>query len=289
MMSSFRPGRVPQGVVVRRPIWPTFTPQVQAAVAAAVDATVSEPVSDVPTVPITSESDEALKQARMEAARILQSAAAEAEEAAEAARQEGYAAGHAEGVAAGQAEVDSLQQQARSAVESARSQAEAIRQAAEADARALRAEAERQAQEIRAQAQAEARAMLEEARLEQARRIDEAQPALVELAVAAAMRLVQGHLAVQPASVVNMVATGLRRLKDTQCTVRVSPEDLPLIEAQRSTLERELGAGLLHVQPDPTLKPGSYLVTSPQGQIDGTLEQQAERMQVALNAALGGK
>lgn len=282
-MSSFRPGPVPPGVVVQRPLWPTFSPQ-----AAAAPPKPSEPASSALAVQPVVRVEETVNDARLEAAQILQNAAAEAEAATQAARQEGYASGHAEGLAAGQAEVESLRSQALADVEQARSQAEAIRQAAEAEARATRAEAEKGAQAILAQAQEDARQMRDQANAELHRRLDEAQPALVELAVAAAMRLVQGHLALQPAAVVNMVAAGLRRLKDTDCTVRISPEDLPLLEAQRSTLERELGAGLLQVQPDPTLTQGSYLVTSPQGQIDGTLEQQAERMQAALNAALGG-
>lgn len=282
-MSSFRPGPVPPGVVVQRPHWPTFTVQ-----RAASPPQSSEPAPPVPTVQTAVRVEETVNEARLEAAQILQNAAAEAEAATEAARKEGYASGHAEGLAAGQAEVESLRSQAQAEVEQAQAQSEAIRQTAEAQARATRAEAEKEAQAIRTQAEADARQMRDQANAELLRRLDEAQPALVELAVAAAMRLVQGQLAIQPAAVVTMVAAGLRRLKDTNCTVRVSPEDLPLMEAQRSTLERELGAGLLQVQPDPTLTQGSYLVTSPQGQIDGTLEQQAERLQAALNAALGG-
>lgn len=273
-MSLFRPGPIPPGVMVTRPVWQAFEPA----------ASEPELPAELPPAEPAVTPDDVLNEARLQAAQILQDAAAEAEAAMAAAQREGYQAG----LAAGQADLQQQQQQAQQALEQMRTQAALIRQAAEAEAKALLAEAEAQAQSALAQARERAVQLLEEARAEQARRLDDSQGALVDLAVAAAVRLVQGHLAIQPQSVVQMVAAGLRRLKDTGCTVRVSPQDLPLLEAQRSTLERELGGGLLQLQPDASLSQGSYLVHSAQGQIDARLEQQAHHMQAALRAALGG-
>jgi flagellar biosynthesis/type III secretory pathway protein FliH len=232
--------------------------------------------------------DDVINEARLQAAQILQDAAAEAEMAQEEAQRQGYEDGRQEGLSAAQAELEAQRQEAEAALAGARQQADLVRRAAEAEVRANLADAEAQAQALLAKARSEAATIVAEGRAERDRRLDEAQTAVVELAVTAAVRLVQGHLALQPASVIAMVAAGLRRLKDTDCTVRVSPQDLPLLEAQRSTLERELGAGLLKLQPDAGLSQGSYMVGSPRGTIDGRLEAQEQAMRAALGAALGG-
>lgn len=286
-MSLFRPGPVPNGVEVRKVAWPAFG-GTNHQVAAATQTAVSKG-NNVTPLHIVHGGDQELNDARLEAARILQEAAEEASRAYVAAQEEGFEFGRQEGVAAGKAELDQMRQQVQLELENARLQAEVLRQQAESNATVLRLEAEKEAQAIIAAAKEEARRLLDDSRFEVQRRLDESQQALADLAVAAAMRLVQGHLALQPQSIIQMVSVGLRRLKDTNCTVRVNPQDLPLLEAQRSLLERELGAGLLQVSTDPGLQRGSYMINSPQGQVDGTLEHQAERIQAALNAALGGK
>lgn len=228
----------------------------------------------------------------MEASRILQAAAEEAERAQAAAREEGYAQGRQEGLEAGRAEVEALRREAELALENARLQGETIRQAAEKDAAVMRLEAEKEAERTLAEAKEEAHRILDEARRRAEQlveeRLEQSQEALVQLAVAAATRLVQGHLAIEPQAVVRMVAAGLRLVKDAPATVRVSPEDLPLLEAQRSTLERELGAGTLTLTPDPAMSRGSYAVQTPVGHVDGSLEHQVERLEAAMRAALGG-
>ncbi len=281
-MSSFRPGPVPAGLQVKKVDWPTFSPSRQPAAATFQPLGKSPPAESAHVTHGGGSHD--LNDARLQAAQILSEAAAEAEKALEA----GFQQGRQEGIAAGKEELEMLRTQAQLEAENARLQATNTRQQAEADAKLIRANAEREAQEIIMAAKEEARRIIDDGRFEVQKRIDQSGAALVDLAVAAAMRVVQGHLALQPQSIVGMVAAGLRRLKDTDCSVRINPEDLPLIEAQRSTLERELGAGTLHVSPDPSLQRGSYMVTSPQGQIDGTLDEQAQRIQAALNAALGG-
>ena len=283
-MNSFRPGPVPPGITVQRPAWANLHaagPLPQRPVAALAPA-------GSPAPPPGPTPEEILNEAKLQAAHILQDAAAQAEVAVEEASRQGFEAGRQEGLVAGQAEVEEIRQQAVATRSNAESQATLIRQAAEAQARAILAEAEAKAQALVAGAREQAADIVEEARSDRKRRLDEAQEAMVDLAVAAAMRLVHGHLALQPGAIVAMVAGGLRRLKDTDCAVRVSPQDLPLLEAQRSTLERELGAGLLRLQPDTGLAQGSYIAGSGQGTIDARLEQQAELMRTALTAALGG-
>jgi len=255
-MSLFRPGPVPKGIVVERPAWPDFT-QPSDDLAGAPELETGQPLApgllpdESPPASVDTQVEEILNEARMEASRILSDAAQQAEAAQEEAYKQGYEAGRQEGVAAGKADLELLRRQAELEVEKARIQADSIRQVAEVEVRAIKAEAEAEAQAILARARQEADAILEEARRQQHQRLDDAQQALVDLAVTAAMRLVQGHLALQPSSVVAMVGAGLKRLKDTNCTVRVNPQDLPLLEAQRSALERELGAGTLQLQPSP--------------------------------------
>lgn len=281
-MSTFRPGLGQPAVSVQRAVWPTLEPGTVRVWATAPAAEHPAPVEQRATA------EELVQEARLQAADILQQAAAAAEAAVAEARREGYEAGRHEGAAAAGAELEMQRQKAQFELERARVQSDAMRQAAEAEARAIRAEAEAQMHALLGSAREEAAELSAAARAEQARYLDDAKEALVELAVAAAMRIVQGHLAVQPAAIVAMVTAGLRRLKDSHCTVRVSPHDLPLLHAQRSTLERELGAGSLKLQPDPGLHSGSYTVVSSQGQIDGTLEQQTVQLRSALAAAIGG-
>ncbi|HEY8347885.1 MAG TPA: FliH/SctL family protein [Symbiobacteriaceae bacterium] len=276
-MSSFKAGILPAGVTVHHPEWPTFRPDIQADSAAPAQ----------PAAPAATDGDAILRAARLQAAELLQKAAEEAEAAVAEARRQGFEAGREEGLAAARSELEAERQAARFAVEKAKLEADALRQAAEADARAIRAEAEAERQRLLAEAREQAARLLEEARAERDRVLEASRDALVELAVAAATRLVQGHLAVEPEAIVNMVAAGLRRLRDTDCTVRVSPADLPLLDAQRARLERELGEGTLLVQPDAGLSRGSFLIHSPQGSIDGTLEAQTARLRDAMTAALG--
>jgi len=276
-MSSFRPGPVPANIEVKKPEWPNLGSRAQAA------AATFQPLGKTAPTPSPSQIDP-LNDARLQAAQILSEAAAEAEKALEA----GFQQGREAGIAAGKEELELLRNQAHLEAENAKLQAANIRQQAESDAKLVRVQAEREAQEIIMAAREEARRIQDDARLEAQNRLEQSSAALVDLAVAAAMRIVQGQLAIAPQTIVSMVAAGLRRLKDTDCSVRIHPEDLPLIEAQRSMLERELGAGSLHLTPDPSLQRGGYIVTSPQGQINATLDEQAERIQAALNAALGG-
>jgi flagellar biosynthesis/type III secretory pathway protein FliH len=272
-MSSFRPGPVPLGIAVTAPVWPALTlhPREQAAA-----PTREEPIAE-----------NLLNQARLEASEILSRAAGEAEAAVTEARRQGYEAGLRAGTEAAQGENELQRQQAVWELESAKVQADALRRAAESEARAIQAEGQAEAERQVARARAEAAALLGEARLEQQRYLDAAQEAVVELAIAAATRLVQGQLAIQPAAVIAMVRAGLRQVKDADCRVAISPHDLPLLEAQRSTLERELAGKVLTLQADRSLTPGDYMVSSTRGQIDGTVEGQAEHLRSALTAALG--
>lgn len=293
---------MPEEIGVARPAWPQFTPGGgtsrtdsgpgdETAAAVMLPDLARDPAPAMQAAPaptIMPDYEDALRQARLQAAQILQEAAQEAEGAVISARNEGFETGRAEGLAAAQAEADRILREAQAELEKARIKADAVRKSAETALQSSAAQAEARAQAVLTEAKERAAALIEETRQEQHRRLDAAHGALVELAVAAAQRLVQGHLALQPEAVVGMLAAGLRRLKDTNCTVRVSPQDLPLLEAQRSTLERELATGFLQLQPDPGLSPGNYIVNSPQGQIDGRLEKQAGVMRSALTNALGG-
>lgn len=279
-MNLFRPGTPPPGVPVSRPVWPVLAPESRTAEVSVIQ----------PTAPDLSRQAEAvLEQARHQAADLLTRAAEEAEAAVAAARAEGYEAGRQEGLAAARTEVELQRQQAGFEIEKARVQADALRQTAESQARAIVAEAESHRHSLVVQARDEVAALLEEGHAERRRMLDDSKEALVELAVAAAGRLVQGHLAVQPAAIVAMVGAGLRRLKESNCTVRVNPQDLPLLLAQRSVLERELGTGSLKLQADPGLTPGGHTITSSMGHLDASVEQQTNQLRTALKSALGGE
>lgn len=281
-MSLFKPGALPPGMVVTGHAWDRLH---------AMPARPQEAERGAATEPApvgARAADDVLAKARLEAAEILQQAAAEAEAAVAAAREQGFAAGREEGLAAAGAQLELQRKQAEWEAEKARLQAEAIVRQAEADARATRLEAEAQALVTLEKARGEAEAVMQATRQEQHQMLDDAHEALVDLAVAAAERVVQAHLAVQPAAIAAMVAAGLRRLKDSDCSVRANPQHLPLLHAQRSALERELGTGALKLMPDPSLTPGGFTIQSAHGYVDGSLEQQSAQLRSAMTAALGG-
>lgn len=286
-MSLFRAGFLPKDMVVALPVWQDLkvqdSPMVQEPDLDFEDLGDASSLAMGLSPDPRREAEAALEEARLQAAEIVQKAAAEAE----ALRRHGFETGRQEGLAAGKAELEAQRQAAQLAVEKAQVEANSIRQQAEADARALRAEAEAERQRLLTEARDEATRLADEARKQRDSDLEASQDALVDLVVAAAVRLVQGHLAVEPKAVVAMVAAGLRRLRDSDCTVRISPEDLPLVTAQRSQLERELGEGSLQIQQDDSLNQGSYLIQSAHGSIDGTLPAKTRRLREAMGTALG--
>lgn len=265
-MSLFRPGPPPQGVQVQRPVWQVFAEEPESSPDRGISVTA----------------------ARLEAARILQEAADMAEAAVAESSEAGFKHGYEEGLNQGRAELQSLQEQAEAEAGRLMAEAESARATAAAQAEAVLAQARLEAQSLVATARREADQLLAAARTERLQRLDEAQEALVELVVAAAVRLVQGQLAIRPDAVVQMITAGLRRLKDHDCKVRVNPQDLPLLEAQRMVLERELGSGVLQLTPDMALERGSFMIASPQGNLDGRVASQAAHLKVALAKAVGG-
>lgn len=280
-MSIFKPGFVLPSHGLKRPMWPSL----QAGEIGGGQLSVDQwhGGSRGPRSAGSELTSSMLDQAHREAAELLRSAAEEAEEAIRLAHREGYEAG----LKLARAEADTILQDARRAVDEARSEAAAILQAAEAQAAAVRSEAERERSLRLAAAEHEATDLLAEAQGERNRLLESAQASLVDLASTAATRIVQGHLAIQPASIQAMISAGLRRLRDSNCTARISPEDLPLLQAHRAAMERELGNGVLVLQCDESLQQGSYILHSPVGSVDATVEQQAQVLRTAMNLAIG--
>lgn len=284
-MSSFRPGPVPPGVPVGRYLWPEIDPQTPPP---GNDDSVQPWAPGPPTAADASKPDP-VAAAHLEAARILSEAAGEAEAAVAEARNEGFAVGREEGLESARAEAAAMVAEAEERLRAALQEAESARQQAESLLANVRSQAEAEAQVLLDQARTQAGAILAEARQQQAEQLEAAQGAIVDLAVAAAERIVQGHLAVDPSAIVAMVAAGVRLLRDSHCTVRISPTDLPQLEAGRGVLEQGSGAGTVQLQVSAGLPSGSYIVDSPQGHVDGRVEQQAARLRTVLSEAPGGQ
>lgn len=168
----------------------------------------------------------------------------------EAARREGLAQGHAEGLAQGLAE--------------GRRQGEA--QGREAGAAAARAEGEVQIQASLARLQA----LYDSGAQAIERLAADTAPALTELALAVARRLIVDELNSQPEAIVRIVEHALQDVPaDTRVRIHVHPEDAALLHEHMG--ERLPEHGWRVVADDGVTRGGCRLVTS-YGEIDATLQ-----------------
>lgn len=167
--------------------------------------------------------------------------------------------------------------------------AERVRSLAEREAREIRERAMGDAAEIRRRAaeesRAEAAALLVRAREHTGATLERAGEQLTRLAVAIAEKLLGEALRLDPARVEQIVAGCVQRVGaqgGRRIVLRVSPEDLAIVERALPRLGRLVEADQLQVQPDPAVGPGGCLVDSELGQLDGRLETQLQAILQAL-------
>lgn len=165
-------------------------------------------------------------------------------------------------------------------------EAEEVLAAARAQARSLLAEAavERAALERASLEQSNFQAALLLARAEEraARIVEEARQELTTLAVRMAEKILAQELRLHPEAVCSIAEQCLATWPDARnLRLRVSPEDLPLLQAALPRLGR--AGARLQLQADASIGRGGCLLQTELGEVDGRLEVQLARLAEALN------
>ncbi|HUS81603.1 MAG TPA: FliH/SctL family protein [Armatimonadota bacterium] len=163
----------------------------------------------------------------------------------------------------------------------AHAQAEAIRRQVREEeaerARQLAAEALRESIAEQVEAfRCAAEGLLEQLRGEHERRIEQIEESCLTLVTAMAEKVIGQRLAEDPAIVLEVVRAALREAGDaSQVTVRVSPQDEPLVLEAQGELAAALGgmAGL-RVVADESVAPGGCMLDTERGRFDARIQTQ---------------
>lgn len=114
--------------------------------------------------------------------------------------------------------------------------------------------------------------------------LQEAEPALIQLALAAAQKLVAG-LPVDAALVEAVVREALDHVEDTgEITIQIHPDDLALLHRHQSPLlNAAAGRGPVRFASSPDAGRGGCLVQTRFGVIDARRATKLEQLQISLN------
>lgn len=210
--------------------------------------------------------DEAVESAArriQEAEEQAQVMLASAGEVAERARVEAEAAGHAAGYEAGYAE----------GLQAGNAAAESLLGEARAEADAMLTQAAMEAEAVRAEAAATREAWLTTTREQ-----------MLDLAFAMARQVLKAELALRPEAALPMLEAALAKLRgEEEPQLRVSPDLLPLLEANRGRLLAAVpGARRIGLEADPGLGTGDFALQGAQGYVDGRLDRQMESLEAAV-------
>lgn len=110
--------------------------------------------------------------------------------------------------------------------------------------------------------------------------------ALGELAMRIARKVIGAHLIVDTGLVARIVATTIRELEPTTALdVRVHPDDLAAVQANRAELERLVtGRGTVTITADDTVDRGGCVLVSPVGEVDARIETKLGVLETAFAA-----
>lgn len=114
----------------------------------------------------------------------------------------------------------------------------------------------------------------------------EHEPALAELAMRIARKVIGAHLEADPQLVQRIVAETVADLEpSTSLVVRVHPEELSIVEDGRRELERLVqGAGEISIVADDTVDRGGVILVSPVGEVDARIATKLSVLQTAFAA-----
>lgn len=123
---------------------------------------------------------------------------------------------------------------------------------------------------------------------ERERILAEHEPDLVELSMAIAARIVNASLAVDPELVIDVCRGAMRKaFQRGNLQVLAHPDDLVRLRTAGPQLAQELG-GVEHLDfvEERRVDPGSVIVRTPAGEIDGTVAGKAARIELALREGI---
>ena len=172
-------------------------------------------------------------------------------------------------------EVFDAQGEAQRIVAEAREQAEGIVAEARERADTLRSEAAREGREA---GRAEAAEQLARAAALRDQALEQAEAQIVQLALAAAKRIVGKEIALEPERVRGIVRDVVGRARRAgRLTARVHPDDVQAVRALESEHDHPLA-----VEPDDAIARGGCIVDTDVGRIDARIEVQLEALERAL-------
>jgi len=170
-------------------------------------------------------------------------------------------------------EVFTARIQARQIVERAESAGREMVARAAREAESLRAEAVAQGRE---QGRAEAAQLLIRAGKLRDQALAAAEKPIVQIAMAAAERIIGAELTSNPDSIARIVSPLLARARGArQVTIRVNPLDVEALQKAAPALGSEAGLeGAICVQPDPAMTRGGCVIATDVGTLEASIEVQ---------------
>lgn len=195
-------------------------------------------------------------------------------------------------------DVDAVRAEAAQLIEDASADAQRLLEDARARAMELIDEAEHRASEIeasakqagfeqgqhdgRAAAQAEMdemvetmRGLIDMARVERHKIIEGAEPEIVRLSVAIAERILHAHVALDPATVLEMTRSAIARIVNRETvTVRINPADIAIMREHRDHLMAMNDIDNMRLIEDQRVDRGGVLIETEAGTIDAKVSTQ---------------
>ncbi|MHC4993521.1 MAG: FliH/SctL family protein [Planctomycetota bacterium] len=121
------------------------------------------------------------------------------------------------------------------------------------------------------------------------RMLQEARQSMLTVAVRMAEKIVHRVPRVDPSIIEDQVAEAVRHIAQPQdATVRIHPEDRPIVEEALPSILNKLGATEhVHLADDPAIERGGCRVTAGQGVVDASLDAQLQRLVEAMLPVAG--
>jgi flagellar biosynthesis/type III secretory pathway protein FliH len=114
------------------------------------------------------------------------------------------------------------------------------------------------------------------------------EPELVRLAIAIAEKTIQRELETQPDTVLHLLRTALKRIRDREhLRISVNPRDFDQVKQARDDLISAVdGLRKLEIVEDRRVGPGGSLIESPSGTLDARIDTQLDQISQALIEAI---
>ena len=119
------------------------------------------------------------------------------------------------------------------------------------------------------------RGLIEMARVERHKIVESAEPEIVRLSVSIAERILNGHVAVAPDTVLDMARSAITRLVNRETvTVRVNPADIETMRGHRDRLMAMNDIDNMRVIEDQRVDRGGVIIETDAGTIDAKISTQ---------------